>query len=92
MITEFNLGTKTSPCWFSFYCDNFPIDLKINDKIYLDDFKGLFKKGKIYSSFKKISDEYLDPKEFQVEEVLVTDLIYGYENNKLIKILTLTEI
>jgi len=93
MITEFNFadeeGGTISDVWLTFYCDNFPIDLKVGDEIWIGDFRELFKKGQRYSPENEISNDSITFEEFGIPEALVTDLRYGYENGKVIKILGL---
>ena len=90
MITEFNFTEewdeeKTS--WIIFYTENFPIDLKLGDEIWIGDFKHLFKEGGYYCLEKEISNEFL--KEFDIPEAKVTHLRYGMQDEKVVKILTL---
>jgi hypothetical protein len=93
MITEFNFqheeGGTISDCWLTFYSENFPIDLQIGDELWIVDFIEFFKKGQRYSPEFKISNESITSEEFEIPEATVVDLRYGYENDKVIKILGL---
>ena len=84
MITEFYFEHEEIIC----YAENFPIDLKLGDKIYAEDFKHLFKKDyAYYPESGKLSNEFVE--KFDIESCIVTCLRYGLWNGKIIKILTL---
>lgn len=95
MITEFNFtdedGGNISDAWLTFYCDNFPIDLKVGDEIWIGDFIELFKKGQRYYPENELLNKSITFEEFEITQAVVTDLTYGYENGKVIKILGLRE-
>lgn len=93
MVTEFNFTKewdKDKQNWVSFYAENFPIDLKVGDEIWIGDFIHLFKKGEYYCPENEISNETLE--EFNIPEAKVTHLRYGFQDNKVVKILDLLSI
>ena len=90
MITEFNFTKEwqeDKQSWIVFYVENFPIDLKVGDEIWISDFKHLFKKGEYYCPENEISNEFLE--EFDIPEGKVTHLRYGLQDGKVVKILEL---
>ena len=90
MITEFNFTDEWNEEkgeWLRFYVENFPIDLKVGDEIWIGDFSHLFKEGEYYCPEKEISNEFL--KDFDIPEAKVTHLRYGLQNGNLVKILEL---
>ncbi len=93
MITEFNFedekGGTISDVWLTFYSEDFPVDLKKGDEIWIGDFIELFKKGQRYSPENSISNKRITFEEFGIPEAVVTSIRYGYEKGKVIKILGL---
>jgi|TARA_R110002124_G_scaffold47191_4_gene140772 hypothetical protein len=90
MITEFNFTNEwqgDQQNWVGFYVENFPIDLKVGDEIWIIDFKHLFKKGEYYYPENKISNDFLE--DFDIPEAKVTHLRYGLQDGKVVKILEL---
>lgn len=90
MITEFNFTKEwqeDKQNWVVFYVENFPIDLKLGDEIWISDFKHLFKKGEYYCPENEISTDFLE--EFDIPEGKVTSLRYGLQDGKVVKILEL---
>lgn len=90
MITEFNFTNEWNEErgeWLRFYVENFPIDLKVGDEIWISDFKHLFKKGEYYCPENEISNEFLDS--FDIPEAKVIHLRYGLQDGKIVKILEL---
>jgi hypothetical protein len=84
MITEFYFEEHDIIC----YAENFPIDLKLGDEIYAEDFKYLFKKDyAYYPESGKLSNEFVE--ELDISNCKITCLRYGLWNGKIIKILTL---
>ncbi len=90
MVTEFNFTEELQEDKESsivFYVENFPIDLKVGDEIWISDFKHLFKKGEYYYPENEISNDFLEY--FDIPEARVTNLRYGLQDGKVVKILQL---
>ena len=90
MVTEFNFTEEFEEDKESsivFYVENFPIDLKVGDEIWISDFKHLFKKGEYYYPENEISNDFLEY--FDIPEARVTNLRYGLQDGKVVKILQL---
>ena len=90
MVTEFNFTEEFEEDKESsivFYVENFPIDLKVGDEIWISDFKHLFKKGEYYCPENEISNDFLEY--FDIPEARVTNLRYGLQDGKVVKILQL---
>ncbi|HEY6143703.1 MAG TPA: hypothetical protein VIV55_09865 [Flavobacterium sp.] len=93
MITEFNFvdewNTEKSE-WLVFYAENFPVDLKIGDEIWIRDFIKFFKKGAYYCPENGISNEFL--KDLDIHRAKVRELDYAMQDEEVVKRLELKSI
>lgn len=84
MITEFGIHASEGK-YGIFHSLNFPIDLKIGDKIWLSDFADTIKFGRVYNIVEKEEESDLELLGF----CEVKEIVYGKENGVIVKMLEL---
>ena len=85
MITEFGIHASEGK-YGIFHSENFPIDLKIGDKIWLSDFVDIIKYGRVYNIVEE-EEEESDVELLGFCEV--EEMVYGKENGVIVKMLQL---
>jgi hypothetical protein len=86
MITEFRINKVPEYVDFTdFYAENFPIELRSGDEIFIDDFLHLLKKGSYY--FDDETSAELLPEGFEPIIKVVGDASYGFKNGKVVRLL-----
>lgn len=66
MITQFHIEG------YDYHCKNFPVDLRIGEIIWMDDFKNFLKKGDYYCP----SDDYVG--EMEADLMKVISITYAF--------------
>lgn len=78
MITEFDIDD------YSYHFNNFPIDLKVGDEIWINDFEDSIIKGSVYCPYK-----YDTPNLKDKGLMIVSNIAYGKTiNDKIVKMIT----
>lgn len=87
MITEFHFPSENNKYW-CYHCKDFPINLKVGEEIWFDDFEDLLTIGEVYLP----EDIEIYEKKCDKTSAVVTKIRYGRQNKEIIKIIYLREI